>query len=89
MALLNDLAPGMMLKGIRPQKTVTIVAVTRHGADSAEIVYKDAAGGLGTQLLYRDDTEQVEVVPATLPWSFTAANNGAEERRAFFSFILS
>jgi SNF2 family DNA or RNA helicase len=72
MALLDDLAPGIMLKGIRPQTTVTIVAVTRHGADSAEIVYKDAAGGLGTQLLYRDDTEQVEVVPATLPWSFTA-----------------
>ncbi len=34
MALLEDLAPGMMLKGIRPQTTVTIVAVTRHGADS-------------------------------------------------------
>src|SRR5258708_11717903 len=72
MALLDDLAPGMMLKGIRPQLAVTIVAVTRHGVDSAEIVYKDAAGGLGTQLLYRDDTEQLEVVPATLPWSFTA-----------------
>jgi hypothetical protein len=41
MALLEDLAPGMMLKGIRPQTAVTIVAVTRHGADSAEIVYKD------------------------------------------------
>src|SRR6266699_1217224 len=72
MALLEDLAPGMMLKGIRPQTAVTIVAVTRHGADSAEIVYKDTAGGLGTQLLYRDDTEQLEVVPTTLPWSFTA-----------------
>lgn len=72
MALLDDLAPGMMLKGIRPQATITIVAVTRHGTDSVEIVYKDAAGVLGTQLVYRDDTEQFEVVPATLPWSFAA-----------------
>lgn len=72
MALLDDLVPGTMLKGIRPQTTVTIVAVTRHGTDSAEIIYKDAAGGLGTQLLYRDDSGQLEIVPATLPWSFTA-----------------
>jgi SNF2 family DNA or RNA helicase len=72
MALLEDLAPDVMLKGIRPQSVVTIIAVTRHGSDSAEIVYKDAAGGLGTQLLYRADTEQLEIVPVTLPWSFTA-----------------
>lgn len=72
MACLEDLAPGLMLKGIHPQTVVTILAVTRHGADSAEIVYKDAAGNLGTQLLYRADTEQLEIVPETLPWSFTA-----------------
>ncbi len=72
MALLDNLAPGILLRGIRPQATVTIVAVMRHGADSAEIVYKDAAGGLGTQLLYRADAEQLEIVPAELPWSFTA-----------------
>ncbi|HXR65546.1 MAG TPA: SNF2-related protein, partial [Ktedonobacteraceae bacterium] len=72
MALLDDLAPGIMLKGIRSQTTVTLLAVTRHGADSAEIFYKDAAGGLGSQLVYRADTEQFEVVPATLPWSFSA-----------------
>ncbi len=72
MTLLDDLAPGMILKGIRPQTAVTIVAVTRHGADSAEIVYKDAIGGLGTQLLYRAESEQLEVMPTTLPWSFTA-----------------
>src|SRR5947209_19893192 len=80
MVLLDNLAPGMMLKGIRPQIAVTIVAVTRHSMDSAEIVYKDAAGSLGTQLLYSDDTEQLEVVPTTLPWSFTA--DGAAFRLA-------
>ncbi len=80
MALLDDLIPGMMLKGIRPQTVVTIVAVTRHGADSAEIVYKDVAGGLGSQLVYRADTDQFEVVPSSLPWSFTA--DGAAFRLA-------
>ncbi|MGH2510103.1 MAG: DEAD/DEAH box helicase, partial [Ktedonobacteraceae bacterium] len=72
MVPLEDLAPGIMLKGIRPQSAVTIISVMRHGADSAEIVYKDAMGGLGMQLLYRADCEQLEVVPNTLPWSFTA-----------------
>lgn len=72
MALLDDLAPGMLLKGIRPQTAVTIVAVTRHGADSAEIIYKDAAGALGSQLVYRADTGLFEIATATLPWSFTA-----------------
>ena len=61
MALLDDLAPGMMLKGVRAQTTVTLLAVTRHGVDSAEIIFKDAAGSLGSQLLYRADTDQFEV----------------------------
>ncbi|HEU5383538.1 MAG TPA: hypothetical protein VFV38_49685 [Ktedonobacteraceae bacterium] len=68
MALLDELAPGMMLKGIRPQTTVTMVAVTQHGA---EIIDKNAAGGLGSQLVYRADTDQFTVVPATRPWFFT------------------
>lgn len=72
MALLDDLVPGVMLRGIRPQTTVTIVAITHHGTDSAEIIYKDAAGTLGSQLVYRDDTEQFDIVPATLPWFFAA-----------------
>jgi SNF2 family DNA or RNA helicase len=80
MVRLDDLAPGMLLKGIRPQATVAIVAVTRHGADSAEIIYKDATGALGSQLVYRADAEQLEVAPATLPWSFTA--DGAAFRLA-------
>ena len=81
MVSLEDLVAGLILKGLRPHTTVTLLAVTRHGAESAEIVYKDAAGGLGTQLLYRTDTGQLEVVPATLPWSFTA--DGAAFRLAY------
>ncbi len=72
-------AKGVSL-GIRPQATVTIVTVIRYGTDSAEIIYKDAAGTLGTQLLYRADTEQLEIASATLPWSFTA--DGAAFRLA-------
>lgn len=71
MVRLEDLAPGMILKGIRPQSTITIIAVTRHGADSAEIVYKDAEGGLGAQLFYRTDMDRLEEVTSSLPWSFT------------------
>jgi SNF2 family DNA or RNA helicase/RNase H-fold protein (predicted Holliday junction resolvase) len=72
MALLEDLAPGKSVRGIHPQAAVTIVALTRHGVDSIEIVYKDAAGGLGSQLVYRSDAELLEIVAQTLFWSFTA-----------------
>ncbi|HEY1353447.1 MAG TPA: helicase-related protein [Ktedonobacteraceae bacterium] len=72
MALLEDLVPGKSVRGIHPQAAVAIVALTRHGADSIEIVYKDAAGSLGSQLVYRSDAELLEIVPQTLSWSFTA-----------------
>lgn len=72
MALLDDLAPGMLLKGVRAQTTVTLLAVTRYGSECAEILYKDATGALGSQLVYRADTGQFEVVSSSLPWSFSA-----------------
>lgn len=72
MALLEELAPGMLLKGLLPHGIVTVVNVTRHGTIGAEVIYKDANGQLGSELLYADSTQHLEVVPADLPWSFTA-----------------
>jgi len=66
MALL-DLVLGARVKGIYPQTAVTIVAVTRHGAESSKIVYRDALGSLGMQVVYRSDAALLEVVPETLP----------------------
>ena len=38
MALLDDPAPGTVLKDVRFQTTVTLMAVTRHGADSMKSI---------------------------------------------------
>lgn len=41
-----------------------------HGTDMAEIVYKDADGKVGTELLLRDRESGLEIVTAGRPWSF-------------------
>ncbi|HLL79282.1 MAG TPA: DEAD/DEAH box helicase family protein [Ktedonobacteraceae bacterium] len=72
MALLEDITPGVSIKGLLPGGSVTIVSVKRHGATSVELVYSDAGGRLGSELLYGDDVASLEIVPAGLPWRFDA-----------------
>jgi superfamily II DNA or RNA helicase len=69
---LEALTPGVLLKGLLPQGSVSVVSVTRHGNVGVEIVYKDAGGQVGSELLYQDDIERLEILPADLPWSFSA-----------------
>jgi hypothetical protein len=49
---------------------VTLISVKRHGAVGVELVYQDASGRLGSELLYSEDMAQLEITPAGLPWSF-------------------
>src|SRR6266566_1301376 len=72
MALLNELEPGVLVKGLLPGGTITIIDVKRHGDIGAELIYKDSNGHLGTELLYRERLEQLEIVSSDLPWSFQA-----------------
>jgi len=72
MALLEDFIPGVLVKGLLPYSVVTVVAVTHHDAIGVEIIYKDARGQLGSELLYRDSAANVEIVTVGLPWSFDA-----------------
>jgi SNF2 family DNA or RNA helicase len=72
MALLEELTPGTMVKGLLPGSVVTLISVQRHGAIGVELVYKDASGQLGSELLYRDSVANLEIIPAGLPWSFEA-----------------
>ena len=75
MIQLNDIFPGVLLKGIIPQGTVSVVSANRPNTMVVELVYKDGAGNVGNVLLYQDDLAQVELVPADLPWSFGADGN--------------
>ena len=70
MAQLEDLARGIIIKGILPNHHVVIVDVTRHGDDVVELVYKDASGNLGNELVLRDREPDLEIVTAGQPWSF-------------------
>src|SRR5256884_3200650 len=75
MALLEELTPGVKVKGLLPGAIVTIISVQRHGSIGIELVYKDTSGHLGSKLLYSESMPRLEVATAGLPWSFDA--NGA------------
>lgn len=75
MAKLEDITVGSTVKGIAGNESVSIVAGQWYGSNVPEITYKDTRGTLGTQLLYRDDEVNVEVLANHLPWSFDADGN--------------
>src|SRR3989442_5489520 len=72
MALLEELAPGVLVKGLLPGGIVTIISVKRHGSIGVELVYQDAGGKLGSELLYSDSIGHLEIASEGLPWSFDA-----------------
>ena len=41
-----------------------------HGSNVVELTYKDAAGRLGNELLYRDREPTLEIASTGRPWSF-------------------
>jgi hypothetical protein len=43
MARMHELKPGVLLKGLLPGNTITIIDVKRHGDVGAELIYKDSS----------------------------------------------
>ena len=72
MAHLEDLKPGVKVKGIVPGQSVTVVDVKWHGSTAVEIFYKRADGQPGTQLLYRNDEPNLEIAETRRAWRFNA-----------------
>ncbi|MGB9623959.1 MAG: helicase-related protein [Phycisphaerae bacterium] len=70
MARLEDLTRGASVRGILPDGLVTVVDVKWIGTVAVELTYKDAAGRLGNELLYRDREPTLEVAAVGRPWSF-------------------
>jgi superfamily II DNA or RNA helicase len=69
-AQLEELTRGTAVRGILPDGLVTVVAVKWIGTVAIEVTYKDAAGRLGSELLYRDREPTLEIADAGRPWSF-------------------
>lgn len=70
MAKLDDLTPDTSVGGILPDGLVTVVSVKWFGSEALELTYKDSAGKLANQLLYRHDEPRLEVAVVGRPWSF-------------------
>src|SRR5438094_700068 len=70
MAALEELTRGATVRGIVPDEVVTVVDVAWYGSSCIELTYKDAAGRLGSELLYRDREPALEIVTTGRPWSF-------------------
>ena len=69
-ANLEDLKKGASVRGILPDRLVTVVDIKWHGSAVIELTYKDSSGDHGSELLYRDREPELEIVTVGLPWSF-------------------
>jgi len=67
---LEDLRPNASVRGILPDCLVSVVGVQWFGSEALELTYKDPAGRVANQLLYRHDEPRLEVVEQGRPWSF-------------------
>jgi len=53
MSRLEDLQPNAAVRGILPDALVTVVSVQWFGSEALELTYKNAAGKIANELLYR------------------------------------
>jgi superfamily II DNA or RNA helicase len=67
---LEDLTPGVSVRGILPHSAVSVVSVQWHGSEALTLVYRDASGRVADELLFRHDEARLEVVEHGRPWSF-------------------
>ena len=72
MARLEDLKQGAAVTGVLPDCLVTVINAQWFGSEALELTYKDPAGKLANELLYRHDEPRLEIVAVGRPWSFDA-----------------
>src|SRR5262245_51114777 len=70
MAALEDLKPNATVRGVLPNGMVTVVNVQWYGSEAIELTYKDSAGKVANELLYRHDEPRLEIAEEGRPWSF-------------------
>ena len=70
MSSLEALQPNASVRGILPDCLVTVVSVQWFGSEALELTYKNPAGRVANELLYRHDEARLDVVEQGRPWSF-------------------
>lgn len=73
---LEDLIPGASVRGILPDAAVTVVNLQWHGSDALTLVYRDPAGKVADEILYRHDEARLDIVEQGRPWSFDGDGAG-------------
>jgi superfamily II DNA or RNA helicase len=58
---LEELKPGLRIDGLIPAEVITVIAAQWHGADALELTYKNSAGGLGQQVVFRKDQDSLSI----------------------------
>jgi SNF2 family DNA or RNA helicase/predicted nucleotidyltransferase len=69
---LEDLKPGRRVRGVVPDRAVTIVQFEPHGTEAATLTYKDDAGKVDHQVVYQADAARYEIEEAAATWTFDA-----------------
>ena len=77
MAQIEDLKPGISVRGVLPGSAVTIETTKWFGA-ALELTYKAPDGRLGSQLVYPDMVPSLEVLKRGKSWAFDG--DGAQFR---------
>lgn len=70
MFCLEDLQPGVVVAGVLPAGTVTVVNCKWFGSDAVELTYKTVEGRVDNVLLYRDAEDKLEIVQQGKPFAF-------------------
>jgi superfamily II DNA or RNA helicase len=69
---LEDLKPGMRVRGVVPGGPVEVVQVTWHGTLAVTLTYRDEQGRPGQELLYRADEDRLAIEAPGRVWAFDA-----------------
>ena len=72
MAKLEELTSGVFVGGVVPNQAVSVLSINWIGDTGIELIYKNADGQLGQEMLFRDDEPRLTITEAGRPWSFDA-----------------
>lgn len=72
MPTLENLTPGARVRGVLPDGVVTVVQAEWHGTTACTLTYRDEAGRVDNELLYRNDESRLEIEEASRTWIFDA-----------------
>src|SRR5258708_7590003 len=72
MGRLEGMTPGAPVWGVFPHRAVTVVQAEWHGTQALTLTYRDDAGRVDHELLYRANEASLAVEAEGRAWSFDA-----------------